>query len=62
MLGQGFRKCGTRTIGGTPASVQWFTGLVRKYQRIKNKNCSFNKFSYIEKLIKLFLFYLNADT
>jgi hypothetical protein len=29
-LRQGFSNCGTRIISGTPATVQWYTGIVSK--------------------------------
>jgi hypothetical protein len=29
-LVQGLSNCGTRTTSGTPATVQWFTGLEEK--------------------------------
>jgi hypothetical protein len=36
-VGQSFSICGTRTTSGSPAIVQWNTGLVRKTnQRIKD--------------------------
>jgi hypothetical protein len=38
-----------------PATVQWYTGLVRNNQRAKDKKVSCNKCSYMENLIKLFL-------
>jgi hypothetical protein len=36
-LHQGLSNCVTCTTSGTPATVQWYTGLVRKHQWIKNK-------------------------
>jgi hypothetical protein len=33
---QGLSDCGTPTTSGTPTTVQWYTGLIRKSQRIKN--------------------------
>jgi hypothetical protein len=35
-LVQGLSNCGTRTTSGTPATVQWFTGLEEKskYKKI----------------------------
>jgi hypothetical protein len=51
-LGQGFSNCGTRTTNGTPATIDWYTGIVRKNQMIKTKK-SLHKCSYIEKLINL---------
>jgi hypothetical protein len=34
-VNQGVSNCGTRTASGTPVTVQWYTGFVRKNQRIK---------------------------
>jgi hypothetical protein len=34
-LEQGFSNCGKRTTSGTPATVQWYTGLVRKIRGLK---------------------------
>jgi hypothetical protein len=36
----GLPNCGTRTTRGTPATVQWCAGLIRKNLRIKIKNPS----------------------
>jgi hypothetical protein len=33
-VNQGFSNCDTRTNSGTPATVQWYMGIVRKDQRI----------------------------
>jgi hypothetical protein len=45
----------THTSSGTPATVQWYTGIIRKKSKEeKVKMFSFNKCSYIENLIKLF--------
>jgi hypothetical protein len=51
-LYQGFSNCSKHTTSGTPATVQWYIGLVRKNQRIKKK---FSEYCYIENLFKLFL-------
>jgi hypothetical protein len=37
ILEQGFSNCGTHTTSGTPATVQWYTGTVRRHRWIKNK-------------------------
>jgi hypothetical protein len=37
-LQQSLSDCGTHTTSGTKATVQWYTGLVRKNQRIKYEN------------------------
>jgi hypothetical protein len=34
-VNQGFSNCGTRSTCGTPATVQWYTGLVRNNHRVK---------------------------
>jgi hypothetical protein len=41
-----------------PATVQWYTGIVRKNQRIK-LFFSFHKYSYVENSIKLFVIQIN---
>jgi hypothetical protein len=56
---QGLSNCGTCTTGSTPATVQWYMGFVRKNQRMKKQQMSFNKCSYIENLIKLFFIYIH---
>jgi hypothetical protein len=58
-LYQVFSNCDTCTTSGTPATVQWYTDLVKINQRIKRNNFSYNKCSYIENLIKVFFFHLN---
>jgi hypothetical protein len=35
---QGLSNCGKCTTSGTPATILWYTGLVRKNQRTKFKN------------------------
>jgi hypothetical protein len=55
-LSQGFSNCGTRTASGTPATVQQYTGIVKKSKDKKIK--TFIQCSYIENLIKLI--YLNT--
>jgi hypothetical protein len=40
---------------GMPATVQWYTGIVRKKSKDKRVKKSFDKCSCIENLIKLFL-------
>jgi hypothetical protein len=52
-ISQAFSNCSTRTTSGTPATVEWYTDIVRKNYR---KKISYNKRSYIENVIKLFLF------
>jgi hypothetical protein len=47
-LNQSFSNC------GTPATVQWYTRIIRKNQGIKDIKRSSNKCSYIENLIKMF--------
>jgi hypothetical protein len=32
---QGFSNCGMLTTFGMPTTVQWYTGIVRRNQRIK---------------------------
>jgi hypothetical protein len=46
-LAQTFSNCGAHITCGTPATVQWYTGIVRRNQRIKRNNFYFNIFSYI---------------
>jgi hypothetical protein len=53
-LSQGFLKCGTRATSATSATLQWYTGIARKNQRIKKQKFSFNKYSYVENLINLY--------
>jgi hypothetical protein len=39
---QGLSNCDKRTTRGTPATVQWYTGIVRKNQTVENKKHSIN--------------------
>jgi hypothetical protein len=41
-LRQGFSDCGKRTTSSVPATVQLYTRMLRKNQRITNKKLSIN--------------------